>query len=116
MTPEERYKITSNDYVDRFVQHNGRESVLERHQVYSVQVLNERYAVEYIPIAEIERMSIAEIAYSSIPFCYGLESERSLEASGVLRIRQEPIFGLRGSGVLIGIVDTGIDYTNLLRG
>ena len=116
MTPEERFKITSNEYVDRFVQWNGREVILEQHRENSIQVMNERYAVEYLPIAEISRMRIAEIGYSSLPTCYGLESERSLEVSGVLRIRQS--LGLRGSGVLVGIVDTGIDYTNplFLRG
>ncbi len=112
MTPEERYKITSNEYVDRFVQWNGREAVLEQHRENSIQVMNERYAVEYVPVAEINRMRIAEIGYSSIPRCFGLESERSLEVSGVLRVRQAPSLSLRGSGVLVGIIDTGIDYTN----
>lgn len=112
MTPEERYKITSNEYFDRFVQYLGREAVLERHRQNSVQVMNERFAVEYIPAAEVARMRISDIGYAAIPFCYGLESERSLEVSGVLRIRQTPTLGLRGSGVLVGIIDTGIDYTN----
>lgn len=112
MTPEDRYKITSNEYVDSFVQWNGREAVLEQHRENSVQVMNERYAVEYVPVGEINRMRIAEIGYSAIPRCFGLESERSLEVSGVLRVRQAPSLSLRGSGVLVGIVDTGIDYTN----
>lgn len=112
MTPEERFKITSNDYVDLFVDYNGVEANLEPYRVNSVQVMNARYAVQYVPAAQIASSSIAAIGYAAIPSCYGLESERSLDVSGVLRIRQTPTFGLRGSGVLIGIVDTGIDYTN----
>lgn len=118
MTPDERYKITSNEYFDRFVQYFGREAVLERHRQNSIQIINDRFAVEYIPAAEVARMRISDIGYATIPFCYGLESERSLEVSRVLRIRQAPALSLRGSGVLVGIIDTGIDYTNpvFLRG
>ena len=39
-------------------------------------------------------------------------SESSLESSGVFRLRNIPIFNLRGQGVLVGIIDTGVDYTN----
>jgi subtilisin family serine protease len=112
MTPEERFKIISNDYVDRFVQHNGREDILEMHRANSVHVMNDRYAVEYVPAAELTGIRIADIGYYTIPKCFGLESERSLEVSGVLRIRQSSTLGLRGKGVLVGIIDTGIDYRN----
>ena len=42
----------------------------------------------------------------------GLMGERALEAAGILRVQEQPFLNLRGSGVLVGIVDTGIDYTN----
>ena len=41
--------------------------------------------------------------------CWG---KRALEAAGILRVQEQPFLNLRGSGVLVGIVDTGIDYTN----
>ncbi len=112
MTSEERFKITSNDYVDLFIQYYGNEANLEPYRENSVHIMNVRYAVQYVPAAQISSATIAEIGYEAIPSCYGLESIRSLEVSGVIRIREAPAFGLRGSGVLVGIVDTGIDYTN----
>ena len=42
----------------------------------------------------------------------GLLGERALKAAGILRVQKQPFLDLRGSGVLVGIVDTGIDYTN----
>ena len=33
------------------------------------------------------------------------------QASGISTLRNIPVLSLRGQGVLIGIVDTGIDYT-----
>lgn len=35
----------------------------------------------------------------------------ALEATGVLAIQNQPFLNLKGNGVLIGIVDTGINYT-----
>jgi len=35
----------------------------------------------------------------------------SLEASNITEVQQHPYLDLRGSGTLIGIIDTGIDYT-----
>ena len=32
--------------------------------------------------------------------------------AGILQIQEQPFLNLRGSGVLVGIVDTGIDYTS----
>lgn len=44
--------------------------------------------------------------------CYGLLSEEELAASGVLQLREGPFTNLRGSGVLLGFVDTGIDFAD----
>ncbi len=43
---------------------------------------------------------------------YGLNSEEALQESGILVFHDYPFGDLRGSGVLLGFVDTGIDYTN----
>lgn len=49
---------------------------------------------------------------SPIPHFFGLTSEKSIEAAGINRLRRTPNLNLRGKGVLVGIIDTGIDYTN----
>lgn len=48
---------------------------------------------------------------SIIPYVMGLLDADSLEQAGILQVQQQPYLDLKGSGVLIGIVDTGIDYT-----
>ncbi len=45
------------------------------------------------------------------PVGYTLLDQRVLEATGALRIHRLPGLNLRGQGVLLGFVDTGIDYT-----
>lgn len=48
--------------------------------------------------------------YYNIPKLYGLLDTGSMEASGILQVRELPNFNLDGRGVLIGFVDTGIEY------
>jgi subtilisin family serine protease len=52
------------------------------------------------------------MGYAVLPNLFGIASDAPLEASQILRLRNIPNYNLRGRGVLIGFVDTGIDYTN----
>lgn len=54
------------------------------------------------------------IGYNEVPKCYGLMAEDILDSTGVRKLRRYPNLGFRGSGTLIGLVDTGIDLHNPL--
>lgn len=112
MTIEEKYKITSDEYTDLFIEYNRNPSLLERYPNSTTHLMNARYAIAYVPSSILNQNFIENYGYTPLPYCYGLTSERSLEASGVKKLRNIPTFNLGGSGVIVGIVDTGIDYTN----
>lgn len=112
MTAEEREKIISNDYADLLIAYSGDTSVFLKFKDATVQIINFFDAVVYVPVSQITENTIAELGYSVMPSTFGQISRASLEASGILRIRNIPNFNLRGKGVLIGIIDSGIDYTN----
>jgi subtilisin family serine protease len=112
MTSEDIAKIYSNDYADFLINYSGDISALEQYKNSAINIINFFTAVEYLPVSQMTEDIISKMGYSSIPALLGLISEASLEASGILRIRSIPNFDLRGKGVLIGIVDSGIDYTN----
>ena len=57
-------------------------------------------------------LSVGSYSYSEIPKCYGLLDQTALEVSGILKMQNQPVLALKGRGVLIGFIDTGIDYTN----
>lgn len=50
--------------------------------------------------------------YNSVPKCFTLLDVAAMEQSGILQVQNYPTLNLQGSGVLIGFVDTGIDYQN----
>jgi subtilisin family serine protease len=94
------------------IEYSGDEKVLEQYRGDVIQIVNYFLAVIHIPADLIKEDAISRIGYAVFPNLFGLVSFASKEASGVTRIRNIPGFDLRGSGVLIGFLDTGIDYTN----
>ncbi|MDO4941392.1 MAG: S8 family peptidase [Lachnospiraceae bacterium] len=65
----------------------------------------------YLRRRERERVPYEAVAFSQVPKCYGLMDMESLDEMGISQVRRSSL-NLTGSGVLIGIVDTGIDYQN----
>ncbi len=112
MNREERYKIASNQFADLIIEGYDVISRLLTNPYYPIIDIDNKYGVIYIPVENMTSNSVEKFGYSAIPKIYGLLSTVSLEASGIIQIRNEPELNLRGQGVLIGFVDTGIDYTN----
>lgn len=105
-------RIYNNDYADLLIEYNENTKMFEQFENATVQIIDSFLAVVHIPITQITQRTILEYGYISIPTLNGLVSEESINASGITRIQQIPGLNLRGKGVLIGIIDTGIDYTN----
>ncbi len=112
MTTQERERITSQDYADLLITYSGDRSVFNQFENATVNIINFFDAVVHVPISQITENIIVKLGYSVMPSLFGLISHASLEASGITRIRNIPNFNLRGQGVLIGIIDSGIDYRN----
>lgn len=112
VTSESRFKIVSNDYFDVQLIYNGNPESLRQYEQYSVQIMNVSLAIIYIPISQVTPRLITQYGYNAIPKCYTLTDAQSLDESGVTRLRNTPALNLRGNGVLVGMIDTGIDYTN----
>ena len=112
MTLEEKYKITSNEFVDVFIEYNRNLELLKLFPGETTHIINTRYAIAYVPADILTTDFIQTYGFDVLPKCYGLTSEISLETTGVQKLRRIPAFDLRGSGVLVAVIDTGIDYTN----
>lgn len=112
MTLEDRERIISNDYADILITYSGDENILREFSGNTIHIINYFNAIVHVPVIDITNNTIVELGYSVMPSLFGLISQSSIEASGITRLRNIPNFNLRGSGVLIGILDSGIDYTN----
>jgi len=105
-------KIISEDYADFIIQNDQIPESLTSIPGFCYDIINNTHAVAYIPILKLPNDFIQKYSYSIYPKCYGLLDTQSLEDSGVTQIQNVPNLSLSGQGVLIGMIDTGIDYTH----
>lgn len=113
MIAVDRERIIGDEYFDLIIEYRSNPRIIGLFEEGTVHILDAVYAILHVPVALFYEM-YPSIRYSELPILYGLTDETSLDASKVFDVRDGPIFNLRGQGVIIGIIDTGIDYTNPL--
>ncbi len=77
-----------------------------------VQHVSSSYEIYYYDRSTVPPLNIQQYTYSSIPKCLGLLDTTALEISGIIQLQNQPALSLKGQGVLVGFVDTGIAYEN----
>lgn len=113
MTCEEM--IYSNDYTDNMINFfEGFEGAEELYRSGCVNPIIERIAIVHLPRATDYLINLERIPYSFVPKVFGLMDSSNLDAIGVKRVKNSEILNVGGKNVMIGVIDTGIDYTNPL--
>jgi subtilisin family serine protease len=107
-----REQILSEDYFDFIIEYQQDLPILPGWPNVCYNIINVIHAVAYIPVNDIPENFIHTIGYSAYPNIFGLLDMESLEASGVTRLRLIPNLNFTGKGIIMGIIDTGIDYTH----
>lgn len=108
-----RERILSEDYRD-FIVSQQRENIFEfpLNDEICRQEVNVIYESVYVDKEQADPINLERYPYYSIPKCYTLIDTAALEQAGILQIQNYPTLGLQGNGVMIGFIDTGIDYKN----
>ena len=112
MVAEEENPIISEDYADLLIRMSKAEAVSVAFPNAITHPINSLLTLVNVPVEFITNHTVLELGYSVFPAILGLISYESLEASGIPKLRSIPEYYLRGQGVLIAVIDTGIDYTN----
>lgn len=105
-----REAVLSEDYrdfmlTDRFLPYL-------REGTYLTQPAGVHYKNVYLPQEEADRFPENMIPYYSIPRCYTPLDMGALNAAGITAVQNYPGLELKGQEMLIGFLDTGIDYPN----
>lgn len=110
------YPPSSEEYMDFILHYSPRslQPFYELAKTHCINFVSRSFAVIHALKSNAVPLSISYYSYSSIPKLFGLLDTTVLESSGILPVFDQPALQADGSGVILGIVDTGIDYTNPL--
>ena len=78
---------------------------------HAISIIDDRYAVLYVPRTYLMPDTVSASDYSAIPKCYTAMDLPSLDSSGITRLANHPYLSLTGRGTAVAIIDSGIDYT-----
>lgn len=110
--------INSPDTVDFIIRQSDylTDYIIKNPNVLLTQSLAGGYVIAYANIKTFENIinNFRTSVISSLSIVLGTLDRVNLEASGITQMHQQPFYKLNGNGVLIGIVDTGIDYTQTI--
>ena len=108
-----REKILSEDYLDLIFEYRTEiEEGGEKSSGYCVEIVDDLYAIAHISAEDLPPYSVSAYGFRTIPSLFSLQDTGSMAVSGILRAQNQPLPDLRGQGILIGFIDTGIDYTH----
>ena len=99
--------VYSNDYYDLILDYIGGyplgnpECIIQVDNTYDIGYYNRKRSPE---------LNLRDYPYLTIPHCLTPMDMTALEKSGVLQLQNPAALDLQGQGVLIGFVDTGINY------
>lgn len=112
-----REQALSNDYADLLLDYRLEDGEIPGD--YCTEEIDEQFSLLYLNRAGLPPISITSFTYNSIPKLYGLMQNEvvpgrvfdslSLIRTGIVQLQRPPL-SLTGSGVVIGLVDTGIRY------
>ena len=107
--------IESPDTVDFIAQNSVffRDYIRDKPYIFSSTELVGGYLLAYVNRDKLNSviMDLGSAFVTAESKVLGLLGRQALESAGIMQVQQQPFLDLRGQGVIIGIIDTGIDYT-----
>lgn len=79
-----------------------------------VDFVNSTLAVVYVPLSTVTPSTYTSYTYSAVPKLYSLLDVTSMDAAGITPAGELPVLNNQGAGVIVGFVDTGINYMDPL--
>lgn len=104
--------ITDENIYDFILENNPR--ILDINPITEetcIEEVDENWSVGYGGFWPGYRMNVGDLGYQTIPKLYAPVDTTSMDQSGITATLNQPFLDVKGQGVIIGFIDTGIDYT-----
>lgn len=103
----------SEKQYDVIIKYNGNISKVADELGSSIEILNQNYGIAKMPRFKIPLLlQYSEIEFIEPPKILTLSAREDINRSCITNVQSSNVFGLSGEGVLIAILDSGINYTH----
>lgn len=99
--------VYSNEYYDLILDYIGGYSMGAPE---CIQQVDDTYDIGFYRRERAPELNLQDYPYLTIPHCLTPMDMTALEVSGMIRLQNPAALDLQGQGVLVGFVDTGINY------
>ena len=99
-------KILDENYYDFIIDN----SLVSPSNEADVTYMNLRHSILHTLVDKTSMCDMGQHPYHRFPILYTLTSTLGLNNSNITQIQRNPALGLYGLGVLIAVIDTGVDY------
>lgn len=108
-----REKILSEDYIDLIIpDYKSEVDVVIPENDACIQELGFGFRAVHIDQNLVGEVQFAKVGYNAVPNCYALLDIGAMNETGISALQNYPTLQLQGEGIMIGFIDTGIDYMN----
>jgi subtilisin family serine protease len=106
-----REAIVSDAYEDLLVEYeNNITAAMIQYEGFCYQIIDEKFAVIHRPFDLGRYERIEAIIPEVLPLLLGPYGISSMKQSGIIQMHQQPFLPLLGNDVIVGFIDSGIDY------
>lgn len=113
LTRFESEELTQNGQLEVIVKYNGNLPAVGAELGADIEILSPDYAIVTISLDRLaELYNYPQVEYIELPKLLTFMLRDNLESACVTSVQSPTGQGLTGSGVIVGIIDSGIDYTH----
>ena len=106
--------IYSDAYADIIIPYayTTPERFFQSNEQYFPQIIDKEYGFLHLPTYMSTTGASTSFFYSLIPNLFVPLDTTSLEEAGIIKAQTQPALMLSGKNILLGLIDTGIQYTH----
>lgn len=107
--------VASEDFADFIAPYfTSPEEFIRSQGTDCIDFVDSTLAVVYVPLSTVTPSTYTSYTYSAVPKLYSLLDVTSMDAAGITPAGELPVLNNQGAGVIVGFVDTGINYMDPL--